>query len=57
MRSVANATFQDGVDFLNIAIEIPLKSTVQIYELEGANQALMDVKNSQINGEAILRVR
>ena len=56
LRSVANATYQDGVEFLRLAAEIPIQSTVQIYELEAANQALMDVKHSQINGEAVLRI-
>jgi propanol-preferring alcohol dehydrogenase len=54
MRSVANATYQDGVEFLQLAAEIPVVSTVQIYPLEDANQALNDIKHSQINGEAVL---
>jgi propanol-preferring alcohol dehydrogenase len=56
LRSVANATYQDGVDFLHLAAEIPVHSTIRMYELEDANQALLDVKHSQINGEAILRI-
>jgi len=54
MRSVANATYQDGVEFLDLAAEIPIVSTIQIYALEDANQALNDIKHSQINGEAVL---
>jgi propanol-preferring alcohol dehydrogenase len=56
MRSVANATYQDGVEFLKMAVEIPLQSTIEIYPLEEANQALSDVKHSRINGEAVLQV-
>ena len=56
LRSVANATHQDGVDFLRLAAEIPIMSTVQIYDLLEANQALLDVKKSQINGEAVIRI-
>jgi propanol-preferring alcohol dehydrogenase len=54
LRSVANATYQDGLDFLQLAAEIPIRSTIQPYPLEGANQALLDLKHSRINGEAIL---
>jgi propanol-preferring alcohol dehydrogenase len=54
LRSVANATYQDGVEFLRLAAEIPLRSTTQRYSLEQANQALLDLKHSRINGEAVL---
>ncbi len=56
LRSVANATYQDGVEFLQLAAEIPVKATVQSYDLEQANQALEDIKHSRLNGEAILRI-
>jgi propanol-preferring alcohol dehydrogenase len=56
LRSVANATYQDGVEFLQLAAEIPLRATVQIYGLAQANQALLDVKHSRLNGEAVLEI-
>jgi propanol-preferring alcohol dehydrogenase len=56
LRSVANATYQDGVEFLNLATEIPLRSTTQVYPLEQANQALLDLKHSRLNGEAVLLI-
>jgi propanol-preferring alcohol dehydrogenase len=56
LRSVANATYQDGVDFLRIASEMGIKSTVTVYPLQAANQALLDLKQSRINGEAVLRI-
>ncbi len=56
LRSVANATRQDGIEFLELAVDIPIRSTVKVYPLEAANEALADVKHSRINGEAILRV-
>ena len=56
LRSVANATYQDGVDFLDLAAEIPLQATVQTYGLEDANEALLDVAESRINGEAVLTI-
>ncbi len=56
LRSVANATYQDGVEFLALAAEIPIQATVSRYPLEAANQALLDLKHSRINGEAVLEI-
>jgi len=56
LRSVANATYQDGVEFLKLAAEVPVQAAIQIYDFENANQALADMKNSRINGEAVLRI-
>jgi propanol-preferring alcohol dehydrogenase len=56
LRSVANATYKDGCEFLKLASEIPITATVQVYSLEQANQALIDVKYSRLNGEAVLKV-
>ncbi len=57
LRSVANATYRDGVEFLQLAAEIPVRATTRLYPLEEAPQALLDVKHSRINGEAVLLVR
>jgi propanol-preferring alcohol dehydrogenase len=56
VRSVANATYQDGVDFLKLAAEIPIKPEITVYPLDQANQALQDMKSSSINGEAVLKI-
>ena len=56
LRSVANATFQDGVDFMKITAEIPIQATVQLYGLEQVNEALVDVKYIHLNGEALLKI-
>jgi len=56
VRSVANATYQDGVNFLALAAKIPVQATVSTYALEDANQVLIDLKHSQISGEAVLVV-
>jgi propanol-preferring alcohol dehydrogenase len=56
LRSVANATYQDGVEFLKLAAQIPIIPTSTTYPLEQANQALLDLKNSRINGEAVLSI-
>jgi len=54
LRSVANATYKDGVELISLAREIPITTTTTKYELEDANLAIVDVKNSRINGEAVL---
>ncbi|RMF42380.1 MAG: zinc-binding alcohol dehydrogenase family protein [Anaerolineae bacterium] len=56
LRSVANATYEDGVAFLRLAAEIPVRATVQPYTFLDAPQALLDLKHSRINGEAVLQV-
>jgi len=54
VRSVANATRQDGVEFLKLAADIPIRATTTVYPLEQVNEALLDMKHSRINGEAVL---
>jgi propanol-preferring alcohol dehydrogenase len=56
LRSVANATYKDGLEFLRIASEMRIQSTLSIYPLQDANHALLDLKHSRINGEAVLRI-
>ena len=56
LRSVANAKYQDGVEFLEMAVKAGIKSTVNRYPLEEANQALSDLKESKFNGEAVLEI-
>lgn len=56
LRSVANATYQDGVEFLRLAAEIPVGATITLYDLADANRALLDMKHSRITGEAVLKI-
>ena len=56
LRSVANATRQDGNELLEIAAEIPIKTTTQIFPLEEANKALQLLKASKIDGAAVLQI-
>lgn len=56
LRSVANATRQDGREFIELAARIPLHADTVEYDLRDANQALLDLKRSAFAGEAILRV-
>lgn len=56
LRSVANATRQDGNELLKIAAEIPIKTTTQLFSLEDANRALQLLKDSKIDGAAVLKI-
>jgi propanol-preferring alcohol dehydrogenase len=56
LRSVANATYQDGVEFLDLAVKAGIRSTVSRYSLKDVNRALSDLKASRFNGEAVLVV-
>lgn len=54
LRSVTNLTHQDGVEFLELAERIPVRSETTTYPLEEANRALIDLKNSDIDGAGVL---
>lgn len=56
LRSVANATYQDGIDFLKLAAEIPIRVITKTYPLQAANQALYELKQSTIDGSGVLQV-
>lgn len=56
LRSVANSTRQNGQEFLELATKIPVKTTVQIFPLEEANKALLQLKRGLINGAAVLKI-
>jgi alcohol dehydrogenase, propanol-preferring len=57
VRSVANLTRQDGVEFLRIAPQIPVRTEVEEFPLEQANEALDALRAGHIQGAAVLRVR
>jgi alcohol dehydrogenase, propanol-preferring len=52
--SVANLTRKDGDEFLEIAPEVPVRTSTVIYPLEEANQALDDLRNGRFEGAAVL---
>jgi alcohol dehydrogenase, propanol-preferring len=56
IRSVANNTREDGRDFLQEAAEIPVRTHVQTFALEDANDALIALKHDAIKGAAVLKV-
>jgi len=54
IRSVANLTRQDGEEFLALAPKVPIKTTVHLYSLEQANQALDDLRHGHHVGATVL---
>jgi propanol-preferring alcohol dehydrogenase len=54
--SVANLTRSDGEAFFSIALKVPVKTTVQRFPLEEANEALNRLKPGKITGAAVLVV-
>ncbi|MEZ5573098.1 MAG: zinc-dependent alcohol dehydrogenase family protein [Halioglobus sp.] len=52
--SVANLTRVDGEEFLPLAATIPVETTVHVYPLEQANEALEDLRYGRFNGAAVL---
>jgi alcohol dehydrogenase, propanol-preferring len=54
VRSVANLTRRDAVEFLQIAPQVPVRTTVSVYPLEAANQALADLREGRLTGAAVL---
>jgi propanol-preferring alcohol dehydrogenase len=52
--SVANLTRRDGKEFFLIAPRIPVKTTVQTFRLEEANEALAHLREGKIRGAAVL---
>ncbi len=56
LRSVANLTRRDGEEFLALAPQVPVRTTVQAYPLEQANRALEDLRAGRIHGAAVLVV-
>jgi propanol-preferring alcohol dehydrogenase len=57
LRSVANLTRADAHEFLQLAPEVPVRTTVQEFALDEAEQALDSLRAGDIQGSAVLRVQ
>ena len=56
IKSVANVARRDVREFLDLAAQIPIKPEVQEFALEGANQALVELKERKVRGAKVLRI-
>jgi propanol-preferring alcohol dehydrogenase len=54
LRSVANLTRRDGLEFLALAAEIPIQTRVTTFPLAAANDALAAVRAGRLDGAAVL---
>ncbi len=54
--SVANLTRRDGEDFLALAPQVPVRTTVQRFPLSEANEALAHLRDGRLTGAAVLEV-
>jgi propanol-preferring alcohol dehydrogenase len=54
IKSVANITRRDVMEFLNLAAEIPILPEIREYKLSEANIALSELKKSKIRGAKVL---
>ncbi len=56
ITSVANLTRRDGEEFFKIAPRVPLKTKVEIFPLQDANNALDKFRAGKLNGTAVLKI-
>jgi alcohol dehydrogenase, propanol-preferring len=52
--SVANLTRRDGEEFLALSPRIPVRTEIEIFALEQANEALARLRSGRIQGAAVL---
>jgi propanol-preferring alcohol dehydrogenase len=57
LRSVANLTRRDGVEFLELASRVRVRTEVRAYPFEQGNQALDDLRAGRFSGAAVLSIR
>jgi alcohol dehydrogenase, propanol-preferring len=56
IRSVANLTRRDGEELLALAPKVPIRTEIQVFPLEQANDALDRLRGGRIRGSAVLDV-
>jgi propanol-preferring alcohol dehydrogenase len=54
VRSVANLTRQDAIEFLELTPKVPVRTHVEVYDLADANTALARLRSGQVTGAAVL---
>jgi propanol-preferring alcohol dehydrogenase len=56
VRSVANLTRRDGEEMLAIAPKVPVKTEIELFDLNQANEALDKLRSGELQGAAMLRI-
>ncbi|MFC3562931.1 zinc-dependent alcohol dehydrogenase family protein [Pedobacter jamesrossensis] len=54
LRSVANLTRRDAIEYLSLAPKIPIRTETTLFKLEEANEALDALRAGKITGAAVL---
>jgi len=54
--SVANLTRRDGLAFIDVAQQVPVRAAVKPYALTDANAALSDLRDGSLSGAAVLTI-
>ncbi|HEX2096535.1 MAG TPA: zinc-dependent alcohol dehydrogenase family protein [Solirubrobacterales bacterium] len=54
LASVANLTRADGEEFLRVAPTVPVRTEVEVFPLERANEALDAIRDGSLRGAAVL---
>ena len=54
LRSVANLTRRDALEFLALAPQVPVRTETTVYPLDQANRALDDLRHGRLQGAAVL---
>ncbi len=54
LRSVANLTRRDGEEFLALAPQVPVRTEVETFALEDANEALAKLRSGGVRGALVL---
>ena len=56
LTSIAHTTRENVLAFLKAASEFKIKTQVNVFKLEEANEALLAIKNSSVSGSTVLRI-
>jgi propanol-preferring alcohol dehydrogenase len=56
IKSVANVTRSDALEFLPLAAQIPIVPTIEEFPLEQATEVLMKIKQSKLKAAGVLKV-
>jgi alcohol dehydrogenase, propanol-preferring len=54
VRSVANLTRRDGEEFLLLAPQVPVRTAIETFPLERANEALAKLRSGDVRGALVL---
>jgi alcohol dehydrogenase, propanol-preferring len=56
LRSVANLERRDGLELLELAPQVPVRTEVEVFPLEAANEALDRLRQGRLQGAAVLTI-